>query len=86
MIDGELLLLENAGPMWRRAFVNIFAATAIIAALFPLAADAAPKGKKQRSGTDASSLDGRITGQPRTCGSDTFRYSSSGTTTGPYCH
>jgi hypothetical protein len=76
--------LENVGVMWRKVLVGIFAVTA--AALFSLSADAAPKEKKQRSGADAPSLDGRITGQPRTCGSDTFRYSSSGTTTGPYCH
>jgi hypothetical protein len=26
------------------------------------------------------------TAGPRTCGSDTFQYDSSGTTVGPYCH
>jgi hypothetical protein len=86
MIDNDRFFLGDTGLMWRKALAGILAATAIVAALFSSPADAAPKEKRQRSGADAPSLDGRVTGQPRTCGSDTFRYSSSGTTTGPYCH
>ena len=84
MMDDGRFFSENVGLMWRKALVGIFAVTA--AALFSPSADAAAKEKRQRSGGDAPSLDGRITGQPRTCGSDTFVYSSSGTTSGPYCH
>jgi hypothetical protein len=54
-------------------------------------ADAA--GRKDRRYTDAprhtdqsSSLDGRVTGRPRTCGYDTFLYDARGGTVGPYCH
>jgi hypothetical protein len=36
--------------------------------------------------TESSSLDGRVEGHSRTCGSDTFQYDSEGTPTGPYCH
>ena len=32
------------------------------------------------------SLDGRNTGQPRTCGYDYFQYDHRGATMGPYCH
>jgi hypothetical protein len=32
------------------------------------------------------SFDGRVTGRPRTCGFDTFRYDQRGATMGPYCH
>jgi hypothetical protein len=32
------------------------------------------------------SLDGRNTGQPRTCGYDYFQYDFRGATMGPYCH
>ena len=54
----------------------------------PYASDRRPVAPRQDSGGAALSLDGRITGQPRTCGFDTFQYSSgkSGTTMGPYCH
>ena len=39
-----------------------------------------------RYGSDSTSLDGRVTGYPRTCGFDTFRRDSSIATIGPYCH
>jgi hypothetical protein len=32
------------------------------------------------------SLDGRITGRPRTCGYETFQYDFDGVPYGPYCH
>jgi hypothetical protein len=34
----------------------------------------------------APSLDGRITGRPRTCGYPTFQYDGFGVPYGPYCH
>ena len=39
-----------------------------------------------RSRRDPSSLDGRRTGQPRTCGSNFFRYDGHGVPVGPYCN
>jgi hypothetical protein len=35
---------------------------------------------------DPNSYDGRRTGQPRTCGSDFFRYDREGVPYGPYCN
>ncbi len=35
---------------------------------------------------DPSSYDGVRTGNPRTCGSDFFRYDDRGVPTGPYCN
>ena len=35
---------------------------------------------------DPSSYDGIRTGQPRTCGSDFFRYDDRGVPMGPYCN
>jgi hypothetical protein len=35
---------------------------------------------------DSSSYDGYRTGQPRTCGSDFFRYDDRGVPMGPYCN
>jgi hypothetical protein len=32
------------------------------------------------------SLDGRVTGRPRTCGFDTLQYDGFGVPYGPYCH
>jgi hypothetical protein len=39
----------------------------------------------QRNGAQSRSLDGRVTGQPRTCGFEQFQYNGR-TPTGPYCH
>ena len=71
--------------MLYKALAGVFATAMMAVAFFALPADAASKEKK-RPRSDAPSLDGRNTGQPRTCGHDTFSYSSSGTTVGPYCH
>ena len=71
--------------MLHKAVAGVFATAVMVAAFFALPADAANKEKK-RFGSEAPSLDGRNTGQPRTCGYGTFRYSTSGTTMGPYCH
>ena len=67
----------------------------ILAVVLAVSADAAPKERalQRRTAEPASprsseppSLDGRVTGHPRTCGFDTFVYSPSGGTMGPYCH
>jgi hypothetical protein len=47
--------------------------------------DAQPRSQGQYSGGTLS-LDGRNTGQPRTCGFDNFQYDYRGATVGPYCH
>jgi hypothetical protein len=73
------------------------AATAAIMAtvLSVTAADAAKKRQYRadtryqypyQQGSYPASLDGRVTGQPRTCGFDTFQRNSRGGTVGPYCH
>lgn len=77
-----------------KALAGVFATAMMAVAFFALPADAASKEKKRPRSEAPSldgrvtgpSLDGRVTGQPRTCGHDTFSYSSSGTTVGPYCH
>jgi hypothetical protein len=56
----------------------------IVTASSMLPADAATKEKRYRP--DTTSLDGRTTGWPRTCGHDHFVYSTSGGPVGPYCH
>jgi hypothetical protein len=48
-------------------------------------ADAVSKTRRYYSGT-TTSLDGRITGYPRTCGFDYFLYDRRGVPRGPYCH
>jgi hypothetical protein len=76
--------------------------TAIMAVAFSVtAADAAKKKRYQyrsempyhyrastryRYSSDPPSLDGRVTGYPRTCGFDTFVRDASRTPIGPYCH
>ncbi len=40
---------------------------------------------RARSRPDPSSYDGRRTGNPRTCGSNFFRYDIEGVPVGPYC-
>ena len=71
--------------------MRIGVAAGIAAVLLAVPADAAPKQRRAAEpasprSSEPPSLDGRVTGQPRTCGYDTFVYSSSGGTTGPYCH
>jgi len=44
------------------------------------------KSKKGQQEVAQPSLDGRVTGQPRTCGFDYFVYDVKGVPTGPYCH
>jgi hypothetical protein len=47
--------------------------------------DAQPRSQAAYGGGTLS-LDGRNTGQPRTCGYDYFQYDHRGATMGPYCH
>ena len=47
--------------------------------------DAQPR-SQGRYGGETLSLDGRNTGQPRTCGYAYFQYDHRGATVGPYCH
>jgi hypothetical protein len=72
------------------------AVAAIVAlAMCSMPADARARAKKRydvqapRDGRVAGqppSLDGRVTGRPRTCGFDTFQYDGFGVPYGPYCH
>ena len=71
--------------------VAVTAAALVMTALSAPPADARAR-KKTRVGAPPSrvdvppSLDGRITGRSRTCGSDTFVYDGRGVPVGPYCH
>lgn len=73
-----------------RCLMSITSA-AIVATMLALPADAQAN-KQKRSGAQkrydvqTPSLDGRITGRPRTCGYDTFQYDGLGVPYGPYCH
>jgi hypothetical protein len=66
---------------------------AMVAAFIAIGLSVTPAdaGRRQHTSSAAGnagipSLDGRVLGYPRTCGSDTFLYDSSGATVGPYCH
>jgi hypothetical protein len=77
-----------------RKIAALLSMIVLIVAVAAPPADAAKKKKRYRSQTPSSeqyrpqppSLDGRVTGQPRTCGSDSLRYDSTGAPVGPYCH
>ena len=70
-----------------RKFLAAIAVAVMIAAISVPTADAAKKKKRLRPAPPATpSLDGRVTGQPRSCGSDSFRYGRDGAPSGPYCH
>ena len=62
------------------------AALITMTALFVLPADAAARKQKQVVTQQGPSLDGRVTGQPRTCGYDMMQYDPWGVPRGPYCH
>jgi hypothetical protein len=67
--------------------VAALAATAITAtALSASPADARAKKSQYRVEQQTPSLDGRITGRPRTCGYEMFQYDFDGVPYGPYCH
>jgi hypothetical protein len=70
-------------------------AVAIAVTMYSVPVDARAKAQKRydvqtpRDGRVAGqtpSLDGRVTGRPRTCGFDTFQYDGFGVPYGPYCH
>lgn len=63
-------------------------ASIMVTALSLLPADARSKKPKRhhRPHPISTSLDGRTTGQARTCGYDTFIYDGFGVPVGPYCH
>ena len=70
--------------MLLRSLAAAAAAAVMLTAFSVIPADAARKARQFRP--DTTSLDGRITGRPRTCGYDTFQYDSRGVPVGPYCH
>ena len=78
--------------MGSRSHAAALCAAAIVATvLLVSAADAASRKERRyadppRYAEQSPSLDGRVTGRPRTCGFDTFLYDSRGGTVGPYCH
>jgi hypothetical protein len=71
-----------------QCLVALVAAALLVTAfaVAPADARARKKGQYQQYQTDTPSLDGRITGRPRTCGYDTFQYDGYGVPYGPYCH
>jgi hypothetical protein len=71
--------------MFCKDLVAVAAAAIMVTAVSALPADARAKKEKQYR-ADTTSLDGRTTGRPRTCGYDTFIYDNLGVPTGPYCH
>jgi hypothetical protein len=78
--------------MLRKGLVAVVASVFMVTAFAALPADARAKKKAPyrpeapyRSGA-TTSLDGRVTGRPRTCGYATFQYDGFGVPYGPYCH
>jgi len=78
--------------MLDKSLAGIVAAAIALTAFSVLPADAAKKTKKRypaaevTRGATGPSLDGRVTGRPRTCGSDSYVYDGWGVPMGPYCH
>ena len=69
-----------------RRLVALIAAALLATAFTAAPADARTKSNKKQYRDETPSLDGRTTGQLRTCGYDTLQYGSGGTPHGPYCH
>jgi hypothetical protein len=75
-----------------RTVIGVLAAAITATAFSALPADAAKKGKKRYPAPNTSigisgpSLDGRVTGYPRTCWHDYYVYDTRGIPVGPYCH
>jgi hypothetical protein len=94
------LVLWMALKVTTAKYINSLAAVAAVAIMMTAGSittvDAAKKKQYQyrpettrpsvRSRSDAPSLDGRVTGYPRTCGLDRFQRDDQGTPVGPYCH
>jgi hypothetical protein len=72
--------------MLHKRLAAVAVAAIMVTAFSALPADAARREKRSQSQSDTTSLDGRTTGQPRTCGYDYFQYDSRGVPRGPYCH
>jgi hypothetical protein len=70
--------------MLHKIFAAMAAAAIVTTTVAVSPADAARKERQYRSNT--TSLDGRNTGRPRTCGHDSYVYDSRGVPMGPYCH
>ncbi len=70
-------------PKW---LVVVAAVAIAMPTLSTSPADARAKKAKQYRVSSSTSLDGRTTGQPRTCGYDYFLYDTRGVPVGPYCH
>jgi hypothetical protein len=70
--------------MLQKSLAVVAAAAVMVTVASVLPADAAKKQKQYQS--DTASLDGRVTGRPRTCGYDTYLYDYKGVPMGPYCH
>jgi hypothetical protein len=70
--------------MLRTSLVAVAAVAIVVTTALP--ADARAKKNKPYNVDATTSLDGRTTGQPRTCGYDYFQYDSRGIPVGPYCH
>jgi hypothetical protein len=68
----------------RKGLAAVAAAAVMVTAFAAVPAEAAKKQKQYRP--DTTSLDGRTTGRPRTCGYETFLYDGFGVPVGPYCH
>ena len=70
--------------MLHKSLVALAAAAITVTAFSVLPADAGSKKEKQY--VVQPSLDGRVTGRPRTCGYDYLQYDHRGVPHGPYCH
>jgi hypothetical protein len=73
------------GVFLRQRVLGLIAAAMVAAAFTAVPADARTK-SKVRYRDETPSLDGRITGRPRTCGYEMFQYGPGGAPHGPYCH
>ena len=70
-----------------RKWIVAVAAVAICAPMLSVSpADARAKKAKRYVAGASTSLDGRVTGYPRTCGYDYYLYDTRGIPVGPYCH
>ena len=96
-VRSEFAAEESGEQGWSRRdeenLVAVVAATIVAGLLAVSPADARPKKQKRPDPqrryevqTQTPSLDGRITGQTRTCWFETLQYDGLGVPYGPYCH